>query len=66
MSINAIPDEVFYDPEAWIDLAPDHDWAGLVPPPAPELDPEPEAPEPDPEPDPEPEVPEPDPEEPPA
>lgn len=35
MTINAIPDEVFYDPESWIDLAPDHDWGELVPPPAP-------------------------------
>jgi len=35
MSINAIPDETFYDPQSWIDLAPDYDWDGLVPPPEP-------------------------------
>ena len=35
MSINAIPDEVFYDPNSWINLAPDYDWDGLVPPPPP-------------------------------
>jgi len=35
MSINSIPDAVFYDPQPWIDLAPDYDWAKLVPPPAP-------------------------------
>ena len=32
MSINAIPNEVFYDPQAWIDLAPDHDWGKLAEP----------------------------------
>lgn len=30
MSINAIPDAVFYDPQAWIDLAPDFDWDALA------------------------------------
>lgn len=30
MSINAIPDEVFYDPNSWIDLAPDYDWDKLA------------------------------------
>ena len=35
MSINAIPDSVFYDPDSWIDLAPDFDWAELVPEPEP-------------------------------
>lgn len=29
MSINAIPDSVFYDPDSWIDLAPDFDWSKL-------------------------------------
>ena len=31
-TINAITDEVFYDPQSWIDLAPDHDWAKLAEP----------------------------------
>lgn len=35
MSINSIPDAIFYAPQSWIDLAPDYDWAKLVPPPAP-------------------------------
>ena len=35
MSINSIPDKIFYAPQPWIDLAPDYDWAKLVPPPAP-------------------------------
>ena len=35
MSINSIPDAVFYDPDSWIDLAPEYDWGNLVPPPAP-------------------------------
>ena len=35
MSINSIPDPVFYDPDSWIDLAPETDWDDLVPPPAP-------------------------------
>lgn len=43
MSINTIPDAVFYDPDAWIDLAPDFDWDDLAP----------AAVEPEPEPDPE-------------
>ena len=30
MSINAIPDAVFYDPQAWIDLAPNFDWDALA------------------------------------
>lgn len=34
-TINQIPDEVFYDPDSWIDLAPDFEWDKLVPPPAP-------------------------------
>ena len=34
-TINQIPDEVFYEPQSWIDLAPDYDWSELVPPPAP-------------------------------
>lgn len=36
MTINAIPDEIFYDPQAWIDLAPEFDWSDLVPEPEPE------------------------------
>ena len=35
MSINSIPDKIFYAPQPWIDLAPDYDWDGLVPPPPP-------------------------------
>lgn len=35
MSINAIPDAVFYDPDSWINLAPDIDWDELIPPPEP-------------------------------
>lgn len=31
MSINAIPDQIFYDPQSWIDLSPDFDWSKLVP-----------------------------------
>ena len=32
MTINAIPNKVFYDPSAWIDLAPDYDWDKLAEP----------------------------------
>lgn len=32
-TINQIPDAIFYDPNSWIDLAPDIDWGTLVPPP---------------------------------
>lgn len=31
-TINQIPDEVFYDPNTWIDLAPDFDWSELIAP----------------------------------
>lgn len=34
-TINQIPDAVFYDPDSWIDLAPEFNWDELVPPPAP-------------------------------
>lgn len=33
MSINSIPNAVFYDPDSWIGLAPDIEWGELVPPP---------------------------------
>lgn len=29
-TINSIPDSVFYDPDSWIDLAPDYDWSKLL------------------------------------
>lgn len=34
-TINSIPDAIFYDPDSWIDLAPDYDWSEVVPPPEP-------------------------------
>ena len=30
MSINSIPDKIFYAPQSWIDLAPDYDWGKLA------------------------------------
>lgn len=41
MSINSIPNAVFYDPDSWIDLAPDFDWDRLIPEPPAEPEPEP-------------------------
>lgn len=38
MSISAIPDSIFYDPDLWIDLAPEFDWNDLAPAP---VEPEP-------------------------
>jgi len=32
-TINQIPDAIFYDPQAWINLAPDFDWSALATPP---------------------------------
>ena len=32
MSINSIPDKIFYAPQSWIDLAPDYDWDRLAEP----------------------------------
>ena len=29
-TINQIPDSVFYDPQSWIDLAPDYNWDDLA------------------------------------
>ena len=30
MSINSIPEPIFYAPQPWIDLAPDYDWDELA------------------------------------
>lgn len=43
-TINQIPDSIFYDPDSWIDLAPDIDWGTLIPAPEPEPE-EPTVPE---------------------
>ena len=31
-TINQIPEDVFYDPQSWIDLAPDFNWDKLAEP----------------------------------
>ncbi len=34
-TLNRIPEDVFYDPDTWINLAPEIDWDDVIPPPAP-------------------------------